>query len=135
VICPTCGADYVPGFTECSDCLMPLVDSLPEPKPKPQPDPVSRPNQHPAALTDAVCVYRSGHRGRLAVAKSVLQSADVPFVVLNEALQTLTGLVGIAPVEILVSAEDAEDARLLLAELGKVAAGSHEDESDADAQN
>ena len=133
MICPKCGAEYVPGFTECSDCLLPLVDSLP--KPKPQPDPVSRLNQHPAALTDAVCVYRSGHRGRLAVAKSVLQSADVPFVVLNEALQTLTGLVGIAPVEILVSAEDAEDARLLLAELGKVAAGSHEDESDADAHS
>jgi hypothetical protein len=133
VICPKCGAEYVPGFTECSDCLLPLVDSLPEPKP--QPDPVSRLNQHPAALTDAVCVYRSGHRGRLAVAKSVLQSADVPFVVLNEALQTLTGLVGIAPVEILVSAEDAEDARLLLAELGKVTAGSHDDESDADAHS
>ncbi len=132
MICPKCEAEYRPGFTCCSDCLVPLVDALPEPKPKPRPDAVSRPDRHPVALTDAVCVYRSGHRGRLAVAKSVLQSADVPFVVLNEALQTLTGLVGIAPVEILVSAADAEDARLLLAELGRVDAGSHEGESDAD---
>jgi hypothetical protein len=61
----------------------------------------------------------------------VLQSAGVPFVVLNEALQTLTGLTGFAPVEILVSRTDAQDANLLLAELGRVGTGSVDGESDA----
>jgi hypothetical protein len=27
--CPNCGAEYRPGFTECSDCEVALVDSLP----------------------------------------------------------------------------------------------------------
>ncbi len=93
-----------------------LVDSLPQPEPEPRPDRGS-PLGSPVALTDPVCVYRSVHRGRLALAKSVLQSAAIPFVVLNEALQTLTGLTGFAPVEIIVSRADAKDAGLLLAEL------------------
>lgn len=25
--CPKCGAEYRPGFTECSDCRVPLLDS------------------------------------------------------------------------------------------------------------
>jgi hypothetical protein len=134
VICPKCGAEYVPGFAACCDCLVSLVDSLPEPRPKPQTD-RERAAPHPAALTDAVCVYRSGHRGRLAMAKSVLQSAGVPFVALNEALQTLTGLVNIAPVEILVSAADAQDARLLLAELSNVDVDPEEVERDVDTRS
>jgi Putative prokaryotic signal transducing protein len=134
VICPKCGAEYIPGVTECSDCVVPLVDSLPEPTSKPRTD-REHLDPHPAALSDAVCVYCSGHRGRLAMAKSVLQSAGVPFVALNESLQTLTGLVNLAPVEILVSAADAEDARLLLSDLGRVDAGSDAAATDPDAHS
>lgn len=128
MICPKCTAEYIPGFTQCSDCLVPLVDTLPAPEPEAGPRRQS-PLSPPAALTGPVCVHRSTDRGRLALAKSVLQSADVPHVALNEALQTLTGLVGLAPVEILVSRADAEDARLLLAELER--ADSRSDGGDA----
>ncbi len=117
MFCPKCGAEYVPGFTRCSDCLVPLVDTLPAPEPKPRPH-RDVPLGPPASLTDAVCVYRSLDRGRIGLAKSVLGSAGVPFVVLNEAVQTLTGLTAFAPVEIHVSRGDAEDAQLLLEELG-----------------
>ena len=27
--CPSCGAEYRPGFTECSDCYVPLADHPP----------------------------------------------------------------------------------------------------------
>ena len=30
MFCPSCGADFRDGFTQCSDCDIPLVDALPE---------------------------------------------------------------------------------------------------------
>ena len=30
--CPQCGSEYRPGFVECADCGVPLVDQPPEPK-------------------------------------------------------------------------------------------------------
>ena len=118
MICPRCGAEYRAGFTLCSDCLVPLVEELPQPHPEPR---ARREHSevHAEALTDAVCVYRSNHRGQLAMAQSLLRSAGVPFIVLNEAVNTITGYVGFVPVEIHVSAADAEDARQLLADLGR----------------
>lgn len=72
------------------------------------------------ALTDPVRVCVSGNPGQIAVAKSVLRSAGVPFVALNEVVQSLVGPAILAPVEIFVSRADAVDARLLLEELGSV---------------
>lgn len=116
MVCPKCLAEYRPGFTTCSDCLVPLVEAPPEPERRPGPARESWLSS-PPALSDPVRVYSSVDRGRLGLAKSILGSAGIRFVTLNEALQTATGLTGVAPVEILVSREDAEDARLLLEEL------------------
>lgn len=33
LVCPVCGADYVSGVTECSDCHVPLVEPAAEPSP------------------------------------------------------------------------------------------------------
>jgi hypothetical protein len=134
LICPKCHAEYVAGFSQCSDCLVPLVDALPEPKREPRARHAGV-DLHPPALTDAVCVYRSSHRGQLIMAQSVLRSAGVPFVVLNEAVNTLTGFVGFGPVEIQVSAADAEDALLLLADLSRVGADGPEDVGNPDMQS
>jgi hypothetical protein len=114
VICPNCGAEYQPGFTRCSDCLVDLVEPGAEPEVTPEPT-----ESHPAALTDPVCVYRSTQRGRLPLAESLLRSAGIPFVASGEHMQQLTGLDVFGPAQIFVSSVDADDARAVLADLDR----------------
>jgi Putative prokaryotic signal transducing protein len=114
VICPKCGAEYQPGFTRCSDCLVDLVEQ--DAQPEATGDPARR---GPAALIDAVCVYRSTQRGRLPLAESFLRSAGIPFVASGEHVQQLTGLDVFGPAELYVSAADADDARAMLADLDR----------------
>ncbi|HET6477037.1 MAG TPA: DUF2007 domain-containing protein [Thermoleophilia bacterium] len=114
MICPQCGAEYMPGFGQCSDCLVGLVEpgSAPEAAIEPAvPQPLVRP----------LCVYRSTQRGRLPFAESLLQSAGIPFVAAGEHLQQLTGLDVFGPAELYVSADDADDARAVLADLDREA--------------
>jgi len=115
MICPKCGAEYQPGFTRCSDCLVDLVE--PGARPEASSGPAER---GPAALTDPVCVYRSTQRGRLPLAESLLRSAGIPFVASGEHVQQLTGLDVFGPAELFVSAADADDARAVLADLDRV---------------
>jgi hypothetical protein len=139
VICPNCGAEYRPGFTRCSDCDVPLVESTPEPEGEPEPA------THlgvalPPDLVDPVCVLRIGHAVNVALAKSILGSAGIPSVALNEEVQDLVGLgrfpagfnVVVGPVLILVPRAAAEDARLMLAGLESVDRPSDDDVLDSD---
>ena len=112
MICPKCGAEYMPGFTRCSDCLVDLVE------PGSEPEAVAE-LAGPVALTDPVCIYRSTQRGRLPLAESLLRSAGIPFVASGEHLQQLTGLDVFGPAELYVSAADADDARAVLADLDR----------------
>jgi len=140
VICPNCGAEYRPGFTRCSDCLVPLVESLPQPEP--EPEPASHPqvdlSREPLEL---VSVFRSIDPGRIALAKSVLRSADVPFLMHNElALGGLgaspffqpSGPMLFGPIEILVRREDADDARLLVCDLEGASTGVTADDDEGE---
>ena len=111
MFCPKCGAEYVAGFTRCSDCDLPLVEAKPSPPP---PDHL-----------ELVTVFVTGDSGLIAIAKSLLQSADIPFLVQGEGVQDFLGI-GRAtggvnritgPMEIQVRADDAGDARLILADL------------------
>jgi hypothetical protein len=115
VICPKCGAEYIPGLTRCSDCLVDLVEP-PQHGPKPE---VAAEPPGPVALTDAVCVYRATQRGRLPLAQSLLRSAGIPFTVMGEYLPQLTGLDAYGPAELYVSAADADDARAVLVDLDR----------------
>ena len=114
MICPKCGAEYQPGFTRCSDCLIDLVEPGAQPEVKPEP---AEPG--PTSLTDPVCVYRSTQRGRLPLAESLLRSAGIPFITTGEHVQQLTGLDVFGPAELYVSTADADDARAVLAELDR----------------
>jgi hypothetical protein len=114
VICPKCGAEYQPGFTQCSDCLVDLV----EPGAAPEVAPAS-PERAPAPPAAAVCVYRSTQRGRLPLAESLLRSAGIPFVTSGEHVQQLTGLDVFGPARLYVAAADADDARAVLADLDR----------------
>ena len=114
MICPNCGAEYQPGFTRCSDCLVDLVEPGAQPAVSSEP-----PEGGPAAPADPVCVYRSTQRGRLPLAESLLRSAGIPFVASGEHVQQFTGLDVFGPAELCVSAADADDARAVLADLDR----------------
>ena len=115
MFCPKCGGEYVEGATQCWNCDVALVDSPPSTDTPPAPEPPR----------DLETVFRCSHPGLVAVAKSILTSADIPFVVINEATQDLIGLgrfpagfnIALGPVEIMVPRSDIEDAAALLADL------------------
>jgi hypothetical protein len=101
--------EYRPGFTRCSDCLVALVDESKPVKPRSSSRPV-----------ELVTVFKCGDPGRIALAKSLLQSTGIQFVVLNEAIQNLFGM-GSAPfggpAEFQVDRKDVVDAKALLKDL------------------
>jgi hypothetical protein len=100
--CPKCRAEYAPGVTRCVDCDVGLVEVLPTAKPARR------------ASTDHLVTVLSTHDpGLAAVAESLLQSADIRFSVSGMALP----YPGALPVELQVLAGDADEARLILAEL------------------
>jgi|GEM_PF-3271250 len=80
------------------------------------------PSSRPAEL---VTVFKGGDPGRIALAKSLLESAEIRFIVLNEAMQDLVGMgrmpfgqnLIIGPVEIQVHREDTANALDLLKDL------------------
>jgi hypothetical protein len=140
VICPNCRAEYRPGFTRCSDCDVPLVESLPEPDPEPAP--ASHPqvdlSREPLEL---VSVFRSVDPGRIALAKSVLRSADVPFLMHNELALSAGGVspffmpagpMLLGPIRILVRRDDADDARLLVRDLEGTSIGVAADDIESE---
>jgi hypothetical protein len=103
MICPKCGAEYRPGFTLCSDCLVDLAE-------KPAPEESGR--------REPVTVFSSGDAGRVMLAKALLESAGIPFAASGNTRRaaTLADLAG-RPVELQVSRQDAEGAFELLSDL------------------
>lgn len=74
---------------------------------------------------DLVTVLATGNPALIALARSLLESAGIEFIVKGEGIQDLVGLgrvgsgfnVALGAVEIQVRAEDAADARAVLADL------------------
>lgn len=123
MFCPKCGAEYRKGFTECSDCKIPLVLNLPpQPKPK-QEQKLTRKQEPKLKQIELVNVFKSrififGDMSTVAIAKSILESAEIQYFVKNEVLSRFWPALGvISPTEIWVKKEDEKDARKLLEEL------------------
>jgi hypothetical protein len=134
VYCPQCGAEYRLGFVQCSDCLVPLVD---RPREDPESEDAPREDSPPAppasipppdALRrhlELVTVFKTGDPGLIALVKSILRSAEIPFTTKGEGIQDLTGLgrlgsgynLAFGPVELQVNSADADDAKALLEDL------------------
>ena len=134
MFCPQCGAEYRPGFVQCSDCLVPLVD---RPREDPESEDAPREDSPPAppasilppdALRrhlELVTVFKTGDPGLIALVKSILRSAEIPFTTKGEGIQDLTGLgrlgsgynLAFGPVELQVNSADADDAKALLEDL------------------
>lgn len=71
--CPQCGVEYRDGFTECSDCHVPLAAGSP-------------PNPHAGFNPDLdlVVVLETADPVRAALAEGMLDEAGIPFFVLGQ---------------------------------------------------
>jgi len=74
VYCPQCGVEYRDGFTECSDCHVPLLTGTGAPDLQDLFDPG----------LELVVVLETNDRIQLAMAKGLLEDAGIPFFVLGE---------------------------------------------------
>jgi hypothetical protein len=74
VYCPQCRIEYREGFTECSDCHVPLLAGTAPDEPASSFDP----------KLDLVVVLESNDSIELALAKGLLEEAGIPFFVLNQ---------------------------------------------------
>ena len=73
--CPQCGVEYRDGFTECSDCHVPLSTGTHPPEPAAAPS---------DSALDLVVVLETNDRIQLALTKGLLEDADIPFFVLGQ---------------------------------------------------
>ena len=71
--CPECGTEYRPGFTECSDCRVALVERPPE-----------TPEDHPEPGLELVTVLEGNNPLAAAVAKTSLEQAGIPYFMAGE---------------------------------------------------
>ena len=72
--CPQCRCEYRDGFTECSDCHVPLLAGTPPQEPVDRFDPT----------LDLVVVLETNDRIQLAFAKGLLEEAGIPFFILGQ---------------------------------------------------
>lgn len=121
--CPSCGAEYRPGFTRCPDCDVDLVS---EPPPEPEPAAVGR---TPVMLgveylgPDPAIVF-VGSPPEADLIRSVLAGSGIDCVIWRSGLEQSYG--GIAPNQVVVRREDAERA-------GEIIAAASTGELDLDA--
>jgi hypothetical protein len=125
MFCPECRTEYVPGVSQCVDCEATLVPVL---------DEASDPDMQ------LVCVFESSDPGLVAVVESVLDDAEIDFMMKNQIMQDLLAggrLAGfnqaIGPVQFWVRPEDEASARGVLTPLRDDA--DHRDNDDGDAGN
>ena len=78
--CPSCRAEYQDVVTRCGECGVDLVDEL---------DPLPR---HGYEWRESSVVLVTADPAVFIVAKSVLESADIPFTAVDERAQDLFGL-------------------------------------------
>lgn len=79
--CPECRAEYRDGFMECSDCHVPLLAGSPPPEP---------PTHFDSSL-DPVIVMVTNNAIQLAMAKGLLECAQIPFLALGEITALVAG--------------------------------------------
>lgn len=137
MFCPQCESEYVDGIVECPECEVALVDSLEVADETPR-EPVT---------AEPVVAFSSYDAGLVAIAKSILQSAELEYGVIGEEVQDLFGYgrfpmggnVLMGPIKLIVAADDAADAKELLSVLAEgapaaVVHGESDEEQDGSAR-
>lgn len=107
MFCPECGAEFREGFTVCSDCAVNLVSELPTAEDDTRPD------------MELVTVFKSTNPALVGIAKSVLESAGIEFLVVGEdaARVVFSGNPFLGHVQLRVEESRAEEAETLLSEI------------------
>ncbi len=100
MFCPKCRVEYRKGFTECSDCGSLLVDELPP--------------EDEVEWVDLVTVLTTVNSSTVALAKSILEQADIRYVATG---QLPREMLAIGAVQIQVSRNDEDEALELLEHL------------------
>lgn len=113
--CPECGGEYREGFTECADCGVPLVESLPAEAPHPE--------------MNMVTILEASDPTEITLAESLLLEEKIPYV---KEFDQATGVnPATGPVAIQVPEEHAEAALELLQDL-KAGHGAEDQPAEAE---
>ncbi len=107
MFCPSCRAEYRPGFSRCSSCGCDLVDALP---PEPQPE-----------YVDYVRILGTYSPADIAFIKSVLDAEGITYYFLGEHFMYVRPLAD--PARLMVRADQAEKVREILADLDLTVTG------------
>ena len=107
--CPQCQDEYRDGFTECSDCHVPLLAGTPPEEPVDKFDPT----------LDLVVVLETNDPIQLAMAKGFLEDGGIPFFILGQIATLVTDVDGFLHkwVRVQVPRDREAEARELLQEL------------------
>lgn len=118
MFCPQCKAEYRPGFDRCSDCDVQLVDHLQVEEPKRAPKDRRTFDADSFTPEPELVVIRTYQRGLDAdLGKSVLEAAGIQSMIRGDSGRRYYYGYGLAlstGIELLVRAEDAEDAEKIL---------------------
>ncbi|GMR23702.1 MAG: hypothetical protein BMS9Abin37_2160 [Acidobacteriota bacterium] len=111
MFCPECRAEYREGFTVCADCNIGLVPTLPEALPGQNDE---RPDMELATVFD------STNPALIGIAKTVLESAGIEFLVVGEdGARVFSGNPFLGRVRLQVEKKLAEEAEALLSEISE----------------
>jgi hypothetical protein len=113
MFCPNCRTEYKEGITTCADCGAALVQAL---------EPIDE-------RSEMVTVLETADLSEVALAKSILEEADIPFYAKGEIpMEQLS----VGPVEIQVDRRDSEQARELLESMAEGLPQEHFNDSAED---
>lgn len=120
MFCPECGVEYRKGFSQCSDCQVALVESLPV---EPEPD-------HSGQGWETI-EYSTYSAGQVPVLKSVLEAEGIEYFLSDENIDTLYGSLPLlrAP-RLMVRQEQADQVRQIIARLDEGALEKSFDEEE-----
>jgi hypothetical protein len=122
--CPECGGEYREGFTECADCGVPLVESLPAEVPHPD--------------VNLVTVLEAGDPTEVALAESLLLEEKIPYFKKFDQIQDLFALgrfpAGVNPVTGPVRFQVAEEHAEMAIEILQSLKAGYESEPDQAAE-
>jgi Putative prokaryotic signal transducing protein len=112
MFCPQCKAEYRVGFTRCSDCDVELVDHLPIEKLSTAP--IRRTFEADRFALEAELVVIRTYQNAIEadLAKSALEAAGIPTILSDSVSRQYIS--PSLPLQLLVRAEDAEDAEKIL---------------------